>query len=288
ERFTGIEVLTFCLMDNHFHLLLKVDPEKKYVSEKELLQRIEALYGKAFADETKKKWGEEKAQGHDAWVKQQQQVYLDRMQDLSGFMKELKQRFTQWFNKRKDRRGPLWEDRFKSVLVEGSDQALMTIANYIDLNPVRGGLADDPKDYRWCGYGAATGGDPDARNGLLELMQILQRAKTWKIAAEKYRLCLFADGKDTPERKGFDPDQVRDVIEKNGTLSSFEILRCRVRYFSDGVALGSRTFVEQIFEEHRKLFSEKRSEGRRAMRCGGWEGLQTMRALRGGALEVEP
>lgn len=43
----------------------------------------------------------------------------------------------------------MWEDRFRSVLVEGRGHALRTMAAYIDLNPVRAGLCEDPKDYRW-------------------------------------------------------------------------------------------------------------------------------------------
>ena|GEM_PF-2989149 len=55
-------------------------------------------------------------------------------------MKELKQRFSRWHNRRVGRKGPVWEDRYKSVQVEDSETALRTIAAYIDLNPVREGL----------------------------------------------------------------------------------------------------------------------------------------------------
>jgi putative transposase len=44
------------------------------------------------------------------------------------------------------------------VLVEGAGYALTTMAAYIDLNLVRAGIVGDPKDYRWCGYGAAVAG----------------------------------------------------------------------------------------------------------------------------------
>jgi len=78
------------------------------------------------------------------------------MYDLSEFMKTLKQRFSFWFNKSHERGGPLWNGRFKSVLVESpacheqdfAHNAITTMAAYIDLNPVRAGLVDDPKDYR--------------------------------------------------------------------------------------------------------------------------------------------
>ena len=93
------------------------------------------------------------------------------MWDVSGFMKSLKGRFTQWYNRRHGRKGTLWEERFKRVLVEGSGTTLAAMAAYIDLNPVRAGLVADPKDYRWCGYGEALGGAGRAVEGLRTVMQ---------------------------------------------------------------------------------------------------------------------
>ncbi len=84
--------------------------------------------------------------------------FLRRMWDLSEFMKTLKQKFTGWFNRLHERVGTLWESRFKSVIVDGSWNSLVRVAAYIDLNAVRAGLVEDPKDYRWCGYGEAVAG----------------------------------------------------------------------------------------------------------------------------------
>lgn len=47
---------------------------------------------------------------------------------MASFVKDQKQRFTRWFNRENGRKGTLWEDRYESVLVEGSEQALLTIA----------------------------------------------------------------------------------------------------------------------------------------------------------------
>ena len=80
-----------------------------------------------------------------------------RMHDLSEFMKGFMQRYTQWHNRAHQRSGHLWEDRFKSVIVEDGIAA-RTIAAYIDLNPVRAGMVADPAGYRWSSYGEAVGG----------------------------------------------------------------------------------------------------------------------------------
>jgi hypothetical protein len=74
-------------------------------------------------------------------------------------------RFTKWYNWRKHRDGCLWAQKFRSVLVEGG-LAARTVAAYIDLNPVRAGIVEDPKDYRWSGYGEAVAGLRRAREGL--------------------------------------------------------------------------------------------------------------------------
>ena len=79
------------------------------------------------------------------------------------FMKTVKQRFSVWYNRNHGRYGTLWADRFKSVVVEGEGNPLQTMAAYIDLNPVRAGIVDDPKNYRFCGYAEAVAGEGRAK-----------------------------------------------------------------------------------------------------------------------------
>jgi putative transposase len=104
---------------------------------------------------------------------------------VSVFMQELKKRFTWWYNKRVGRKGPLWEDRFKSVLVENDETVLLTMAAYIDLNPVHAGLVKDPKDYRWSGYGEAVAGNKARRVGLMRGFGVMKPgesrdSRSWK------------------------------------------------------------------------------------------------------------
>ena len=73
------------------------------------------------------------------------------------------------FNKRNDRLGTVWSDRFKSILVEPGSDALSHMAAYIDLNPVRANMVDDPMEYRWSGYGEAMAGQDPACRGLERL-----------------------------------------------------------------------------------------------------------------------
>ena len=180
--FSGIQVVSWCVMDNHFHLLVAV-PDQGELSEATVLKRMAMIYTPVQMAEIQVKldarWTAEGRQGVLA-------PYILRMGNLAAFMKTLKQRFTQWFNRKWERKGTLWEDRYHSTIVEyygyskavvgGSREAAEVrshaariVAAYIDLNPVRAGMVEDPLDYVWSSYGAAVRGDKDAVSGLRAL-----------------------------------------------------------------------------------------------------------------------
>jgi len=67
---------------------------------------------------------------------------------LSHIFKRLGARYAFWFNRKYDRCGHLFQDRFRSEPVE-SDAYLITVLAYIYQNPVKAGLCANPKSYRW-------------------------------------------------------------------------------------------------------------------------------------------
>ena len=158
--------MTWTILSNHFHVLLEVPPPPVVaLTDEEILESCRSLY--SVEGMVAVEWEFAEAQRMGGVVLERLRArYLKRMWDLSEFMKTLKQKFTGWFNRKHDRVGTLWESRFKSVVVEGSWKCLLVVAAYIDLNAVRAGLVDDPKDYRWCGYAEAEAGDRVAREGL--------------------------------------------------------------------------------------------------------------------------
>ena len=169
EVFSGVKILTYAVLSNHIHILAHV-PRRAKISDAELIRRLRVLYGKTFVDQYEALLKQARKDGNKAYVNHLRDKYLYRMYDVSQFMKTLKQRFTMWYNRRAGRRGTLWEERFKSILVQDSEQALVLMASYIDLNPVRAGIVKDPKDYRYCGYAEAVGGLKQARAGLRSVM----------------------------------------------------------------------------------------------------------------------
>ena len=168
EGFCQVRVLSYCVMSNHFHIMVEVRkrPEGATFSDEWLLKQAGLIYSKPAVRMLKEALGTFRRQGHDAAAEELKEKYLTRMWDVSLFMKELKQRFSLWFNKRENRKGTLWEERFTSVLLEGELATLSVMSAYIDLNTVRAGLVQDPKDYRWCSYAEAVAGGRMALSAL--------------------------------------------------------------------------------------------------------------------------
>ena len=107
---------------------------------------------------------------------------------------------------------------------------------------------------------------------------------------EWYRTWLFDEGREQRDeagnlkRRGLDRKTVRKVIESGGKLSRGQLLRCRVRYFSAGVAIGGKSFVEGVFKARRDHFGPKRKDGARAIKESD-TALFSLRNLRVQALE---
>jgi len=305
EAFCGVQVLAFCVMSNHFHVLLEVPPKLKggavAMTDEVFLAKIKAMYSSLHYRDVEQLLERLRKAGSDKAALELKAKYTCRMHDLSEFMKGLKQRFTQWFNGHHGRRGTLWEGRFKSVLVQDG-YAARVMAAYIDLNPIRAAMVQKPEDYKWCSYGEAVRPQNNklAKAGLFRVLGLSQRhpskAEESQSMIERYRMMLFSDGEevflDKPEtgdvhqrvRKGFNRKQVKVVLARGGKLTFGETLRCRVRYFSDGMTVGSREFVDELFKFSRERFSENRKTGARPMRGVGWKKkesrLYSMRQLR--------
>jgi putative transposase len=323
EKFTGCRVLSYCLMSNHFHVLLEVPPMPVGgITDEELFRRLGVFYGEAQVAEIEKemenavsvrargefemppldKDGVPLTPAQEAAMARQQAArkveairsrYTRRMHDLSEFMKSLLERFTKWFNRTHSRSGTLWEERFKSVIVE-SGVAARTMAAYIDLNPVRAGMVNDPADYRWSSYGEAVGGGKKgdgkkAREGLVRAYSCDQGvgfdAEKWSEVSRLYRRLMGLalgrkpGGADVSAGKsnglGQSTLNTVEMLESkdNGTvlkdLGMVKMLRCRVRYFTDGAVIGSKEFVNEAFANARERFGPKRKDGARAMRGSG-------------------
>ena len=283
--YCGVHVLTYAVMENHFHVLVRV-PRKTAVPDAELLRRFHVLYPKPTRYQTKRieVISEQLKEGGalaEAWRKQQ----LALMGDVSQFMKLLKMRFTIWFNRTHERHGTLWSERFKSVLVEGRGNPLSTMAAYIDLNPVRAGIVEDPKDYRFCGYAEAVVGRKTAREGITTIVtgeNTGENNVAWRVAHDTYRMRLFGAGAiGRVGKAAITPEALAKVLAEKGTLPLPTVLCCRVRYFTDGAVIGSKAFVAGHLAAYRRLTGRRGRSGVQALPpVTDWGDLVAMRGVR--------
>jgi len=281
--FCGVRVLTYCVMSNHFHVLVEV-PNVENVSDAELMRRYKVLYPKPtkYQEASIKVLEKQLAEGGEEAEAVRHRLRV-RMGDVSEFMKTLKQRFSIWFNKSHKRFGTLWADRFKSVLVEGAGHPLQTMAAYIDLNPVRAGIVEDPKDYRFCGYAEAVAGNGAAGKGLARIWADHAGGGRTSAILQAHRSLIFGKGGDPWEMKGrvMNRKQVAKVLEEqDGVLPRAAVLRCRVRYFTDGAILGSSEYVRGLVAVAQQVQRRKRMPEVNPLKGARWGDMAVLQSLR--------
>lgn len=137
------------------------------MSDDEMLERLEHLYKQEVVEKIAGSWASARAKGRDDIVEKEKDAYCRRMYNISQYMKSLKQRISQVYNKTYNHEGQLWDGRFFSTLVDREDTlARLFVTAYIELNSYRTKKKIPPKAWRWCSYATATslnGDSPLAR-----------------------------------------------------------------------------------------------------------------------------
>ena len=245
------EVLGFCLMGNHFHLLLRMHPGEDY-NDEEIKRRFSLYYG----EDSKIALGEG-----------QIPYFRAKWGSLSEYVKEIKQGFSRVYNRRHDRRGFFWSDRFKSVIVDEGETLINCLA-YIDLNPVRAGIVEKPEEYRWSSIGYHV--QRKNEEGFLSLDFGL---KEFGVKKESERLRYYRrfvyekgsiEGIDKERKKGFE-------------LNEIDRFRYRTRYFTDSGIIGSKVFVDRLYQKFKTHFSSKHEK--RPKTIQGLEGVYSLKRL---------
>ena len=250
--FSGVELYTYAVMSNHFHLLIRV-PRRQEVSDKELLRRMEALYGTPKFLKVLEKWEKWTAKKQEGRVEEEKARLRARMYDLSQFCKTFKETYSQDYNRRHDNTGSIWEGRFKSILLEGSWRTLMTVAGYIHLNPVRAEIVEQAEAATNAGYGAACQGDTRAQVGLMALVKKVYGVKetSW---AQSRRTCAEVIAGAVGRRDGPISDFRSPISDFKFGFSGgdsavagsmWSLLGRRVAGFLHGGMLGGEAFLKR-------------------------------------------
>ncbi len=254
--FCGVEVLAYCFMSNHFHILLRVVTGRSaQLTNDELLVRLRHFYTNPKDVLVLAEWQAGLGSKDPLQRESTRRRLLARMDDLSAFMKLLKQRFSIWYNRSHGRVGTHWCERFQSMLVEDTPHALRLVAAYIALNPVRAGLCQDPKDYRFSSYAEALAGKVQA----LSALRLMMRENSEAGALAEFRNFIYAIGV-MPKKDGsggcIAPEEARKVLRQGGKLPAAVLFSTQISYFIRGVVLGTREFLREI--EGRQMVSVSR------------------------------
>ncbi len=256
------EVLGFCVMGDHFHLLVRMLPESDF-SDDEIKSRYTIFYGHG------REFPQEKAS-----------VFRFKWVRLSELVREIKQTFSRYYNKRHNRRGTLWGDRFKSLIVEDG-KALIDCLTYIDLNPLRANIVKRPEDYRWSslGYHVRT------RNkgiflsldfGLKEfdVMNKKERLRRYRLYVYEAAALKRSRGKSCImiDKKVIEKESKTDF--KNTRAYKF---RYRTRYFSDSGIIGSKAFVSGKYKQFKDIFHSKLEKKPKPVK--GLDGVYSLKRL---------
>lgn len=232
------EVAAFCVMGNHYHLVVKFDRLRR-VSRSDLRARTRLMYPSKNAQEQ-----------IDLWSKERWEHYRRRLFDLSEYMRNVQAVFARWYNFTYVRRGRFWADRFKSTYLEDK-RAVLDCMLYVDLNPLRAGLVQRPEEWS----GSSLFAREIGQDGWLKPIRDFLDQPTDKKALQEYREYVYYRG-NVPTKPGqralsqevLDKEIARGFVARG-------IYRKRLGYFVDGLAIGTEVFI-------RDQLARLREEGR--------------------------
>ncbi|MBM4141608.1 MAG: transposase [Nitrospira sp.] len=140
---------------------------------------------------------------------------------LSDIMKGINLSYAQYYKNRHRHIGHFWQDRYKSILIS-KDNYLLACGSYVELNPVRAKIVEDPKDYKWSSYNAYAYGKKDS---------IVDEHPIYKGLSK-------VDG----ERRSKYRELVKGMIKEKGSMKGEMDRR---------VAYGSDVFLKKVAKEYK-------------------------------------
>ncbi|TVZ37118.1 REP element-mobilizing transposase RayT [Alteromonadaceae bacterium 2753L.S.0a.02] len=140
----GVDICAYGVMSNHIHLVVKLSPDSiNTLDHKEILERWTSLFKGPLLVQ---KWRSGETLDTAQWdaVTACIDVYRKRLNDLGWFMKCLNEPIARQANKEDGCTGHFWESRYKSQALL-TEEAVLSAMAYVDLNPVRAGMAKTPE-----------------------------------------------------------------------------------------------------------------------------------------------
>ncbi|HMP34486.1 MAG TPA: transposase [Kiritimatiellia bacterium] len=221
----GIGIIAYQVMSNHYHLL--VHAPREVMSPEDMCRRYKVFHR------------DRKDLNPDSELCR---LWQQRARDISWFMRHLQQLFTMWYNRSRPlrRRGSLWADRFKHTILE-SGSAVWACWNYIENNPVRAGMVEKAGDYRFSSYGVwhQSGKHPFADQVAIRILPMLGLRNLTDLFSMMSALL------DKQASSGESHTSVNTISR-------------RIRYWVDGLVIGSELFVRTVMSTHHPQASCRR------------------------------
>ncbi len=224
----------FQIMGNHFHFVVHFE-KPRALSRDELMDSAHKLYGR----QAEKKTAD--------WTVAQWKDFNQRLFDVSKLMQNVDGLYARWFNLKFERRGHFWSDRFKNAELLGSE-AVQDAILYVELNAVRAGLVKRPEQWK-CGSARwrLTGEDQD----LIPLEELFP-ADPGTDLYSSYRARLYYRGAvPTREDQAAIPRWILQQEDRRG-FTRAGAFRRRLRFLTDGLAVGPAEKVAQLLETYRQ------------------------------------
>ena len=245
-----VDVLAFQFLNNHYHLIFRImRPEE--ISLLEIEHRFYNYYRNG-----------KKLNSMD------QEKLLNRWSNISKFMQDLNQRFARYMNRKNDKKGHFWQERFHGSILEG-EKALLACIVYVDLNAIRAGIVDSPKDYSFGSIGYMLQNQNES--GILNL-SLLEKVLENCMAFSNFMIKKITKGfSQIPKciRKIYSLyiQYIQEIIDEEKRQEEHTQELCkdkkrnetkpnihqgflsRIKFFSKSIAMGSVQFLEKISEE---------------------------------------
>ena len=241
----NIELISLVVMGNHFHMLIYCPPHK--MKQEDACKSFNKLHEKKFVKPIP--------------LEDKRIISIvENSNNISEYMREVQGEFSKWFNRSRPykRKGSLWEARFKSQLIE-SDVYLWGCMKYLEMNPVRAGITENPEEYSFSSYGRwSQEGQHPYQN---HFFQHISKLANSKVSLEDLRELMALEMKqmkisDTTakleeENKLEEANKLRHTIQEDLRQKSFQ-LNAEIIVFSkhdllSGHIIGSKKFIKDKY-----------------------------------------
>lgn len=242
--FCEISVAAFTLRPSSFSLLLEV-PIRLRLTKKEMIARVEAHLSAGIVNELVPLLRRNDSAG---W--QRAEGYFG---SVGGFFKRFKHQMAHRYHQHHNTGGTLWNSRFEAAFVEPGHAARI-VAAWVDHACARATPGTRPEDDPFCTIGSAAAGNPAARSMIQALFSNNDPGASWRATLKSWQdFCNGEPDHPKPPRAG----------TVGPPLTRSQLLLHPLPHFHGGLAIGSRDFVERLFELNAHYFGDQRSTGAR-------------------------